>query len=79
MIPWHFRAMNGWFKINIFFFLLASLALAQVMGNLGIAMRQKAQLIPVFFIIYVKLLELGYSKRAMEFTFSVSKQKASTI
>lgn len=79
IIPWHFRSMNGWFKINIFFFLLASIALAQVMANLGIAMRQKAQLMPLFFIIYVKLVEMGHSKRAMELTFSLSKQRTSSI
>ena len=45
---------NGWFRICIFFFLLGSFALAQVTGNLGIAMRQKAQFMPFFFIIFCK-------------------------
>ena len=45
---------NGWFRICLFFFLFGSLALAQVTGNLGIAMRQKAQLMPFFFIIFCK-------------------------
>jgi len=45
---------NGWFRICLFFFLFASFALAQVTGNLGIAMRQKAQLMPFFFIIFCK-------------------------
>lgn len=45
---------NGWFRICLFFFLFASFALSQVTGNLGIAMRQKAQLMPFFFIIFCK-------------------------
>ncbi len=48
---------NGWFRICLFFFLFASFALAQVTGNLGIAMRQKAQLMPFFFIIFCKATE----------------------
>lgn len=47
---------NGWFRICLFFFLFGSFALAQVTGNLGIAMRQKAQLMPFFFIIYFKAM-----------------------
>ena len=47
---------NGWFRISIFVFLLGSFILAQVTGNLGIAMRQKAQFMPFFFIIYCKAL-----------------------
>jgi hypothetical protein len=42
------------FASVLFFFLFASFALAQVTGNLGIAMRQKAQLMPFFFIIFCK-------------------------
>ena len=45
---------NGWFRILVFVFLLGSFLLAQVTGNLGIAMRQKAQFMPFFFIIYCK-------------------------
>jgi len=51
---------NGWFRICLFFFLFASFALAQVTGNLGIAMRQKAQLMPFFFIIYCKAISYKY-------------------
>jgi hypothetical protein len=36
--------------------LFGSFALAQVTGNLGIAMRQKAQLMPFFFIIFCKVV-----------------------
>lgn len=45
---------NGWFRISLFFFLFGSFALAQVTGNLGIAMRQKAQLMPFFFVVFCK-------------------------
>jgi hypothetical protein len=47
---------NGWFRISVFIFVLGSFILAQVTGNLGIAMRQKAQFMPFFFIIYCKAL-----------------------
>jgi hypothetical protein len=47
---------NGWFRISIFVFILGSFILAQVTGNLGIAIRQKAQFMPFFFIIYCKAL-----------------------
>ena len=53
----NWKNWNGWFRICLFFFLLGSLALAQVTGNLGIAIRQKAQLMPFFFIIYFKALQ----------------------
>ncbi len=51
------RYFNGWFLICGFAFLLGSFALAQVSGNLGIALRQKAQLMPLFYIIYAKCVE----------------------
>ena len=38
------------------FFLFGSFILAQVSGNLGIAMRQKAQVMPFFFIIFCKAM-----------------------
>jgi hypothetical protein len=51
---------NGFFRICLFIFLFGSFALAQVTGNLGIAMRQKAQLMPFFFIIYCKAVSYKY-------------------
>ena len=57
LINW--KSWNGWFRICLFFFLFASFALAQVTGNLGIAMRQKAQLMPFFLIVYCKAVSLG--------------------
>ena len=43
---------NGFHKTDIFFLIMGAFALAQISGNLGIAMRQKAQLMPLFFIFY---------------------------
>ena len=56
---------NGWFRIGLFIFLFGSLALAQIAGNLGIAMRQKAQIMPLFFIVYCKAMTYkGVRKRS---------------
>jgi len=55
VLKWKY--FNGWFLICGFTFLLGSFALAQVSGNLGIALRQKAQLMPLFYIVYAKCLE----------------------
>lgn len=52
----NFGRWNGWFRICLFIFLFGSFALAQVTGNLGIAMRQKAQLMPFFFIVFCNAL-----------------------
>ncbi len=51
---------NGWFRICLLAFLFGSFALAQVTGNLGIAMRQKAQFMPFFFIVYCKAVSYRY-------------------
>ena len=48
--------LNGWFRISMLIFILGSIILAQITGNLGLAIRQKAQLMPFFFIVYCKLL-----------------------
>lgn len=53
----NWKSWNGWFRICLFLFVIGSIALAQVTGNLGIAIRQKAQLMPFFFIIYFKSLQ----------------------
>jgi len=53
---------NGFIIIGFFSFLIASLALAQVSGNLGIALRQKAQIMPLFFMVYCKVASLKYNK-----------------
>ncbi|MFM7709818.1 MAG: hypothetical protein ACKO5C_02770 [Ferruginibacter sp.] len=45
---------NAWFRICLFIFLLGSFILSQVTGNLGIAIRQKAQFMPFFFIVFLK-------------------------
>lgn len=59
----NFKHWNGWFRMLLFAFLFASLALAQVMGNLGIAMRQKAQIMPLFFIVYLRVMSLRQERK----------------
>ncbi len=61
IIKWLIKSWSGWngyFKISLFAFLLGSVILAQITGNLGIALRQKAQLMPFFFILYCKAISL---------------------
>lgn len=53
---------NGFHKTSIFFLIMGAFTLAQISGNLGIAMRQKAQLMPLFFIFY-SLVEMHFSQR----------------
>jgi hypothetical protein len=50
--------LNGWYRICIFMFILSSIVLSQVSGNLGIALRQKAQIMPLLFIFASKLILL---------------------
>ncbi|MCX6210395.1 MAG: hypothetical protein NTZ59_13070 [Bacteroidetes bacterium] len=52
------KHFNGLFLCCLFAFILGSFVLAQVSGNLGIALRQKAQLMPLFFILYAKCIEI---------------------
>jgi hypothetical protein len=59
----HWGNWNGWFRVILFTFLLGSFVLAQVTGNLGIALRQKAQLMPFFFILYCKAI--SYQEQRM--------------
>lgn len=49
---------NGFFRIGIFIFILGSFILAQVSGNLGIALRQKSQFMPFLFLLYCKAVSL---------------------
>lgn len=53
---------NNFMLFSFIFFFVSSLMLAQVCGNLGIAIRQKAQIMPIFFMIYVKIY-IDYKKR----------------
>ena len=50
------KRWNGFFKISVFVFLSGAFVLGQVTGNLGIAMRQKAQIMPFFFIVFCSSL-----------------------
>jgi len=52
---------NNFMLFSFIFFFVSSLMLAQVCGNLGIAIRQKAQIMPLFFMIYVKIY-IDYKK-----------------
>lgn len=54
-------SINGWFRILIIFFLIGSVILSQISGNLGIALRQKAQLQPFFFIFFCKAVSVTHA------------------
>jgi hypothetical protein len=60
----HWVRWNGWFRICTFIFFMGSFILAQVTGNLGLAMRQKAQFMPFFFIIFLYALSYRYRDQA---------------
>jgi hypothetical protein len=49
---------NGFFRIGVFIFIMGSFILAQVSGNLGIALRQKSQFMPFLFLLYCKAVSL---------------------
>jgi hypothetical protein len=54
----HWSKWNGFFRIGIFIFILGSFILAQVSGNLGIALRQKSQFMPFLFLLYCKAVSI---------------------
>jgi hypothetical protein len=56
--PKNFGQLNGWYRILIIMFFLTSIILSQVTGNMGIAIRQKSQIMPLFFIVVAKILTL---------------------
>lgn len=58
------KQLNTYYRILVFSFLFASIALAQIGGNLGIIMRQKAQIMPMFFIVYAYTVALQQRKMA---------------
>jgi hypothetical protein len=57
---------SGFHKTALFFLVMAAFTLAQISGNLGIAMRQKAQLMPLFFIFYAVAESHFASKRRLQ-------------
>jgi hypothetical protein len=57
------RSLNGFFVICFISFLIVSVSLAQISGNLGIAVRQKAQIMPLFFLVYSKFITLKNNKK----------------
>lgn len=52
------KLLNTYYRILVFSFLFGSIILAQVGGNLGIIMRQKSQIMPLFFIVYAYTVAL---------------------
>jgi hypothetical protein len=59
------RSLNGYFIICFISFLIVSLSLAQISGNLGIAVRQKAQIMPLFFLVYSKFITIKNNKKQL--------------
>jgi len=55
--PSFWSSSTGFHKTALFILLLAAISLAQISGNLGIAIRQKAQIFPLLFFVYA----FGYS------------------
>lgn len=49
--PSFWNASTGFHKTAFFVFLLAAISLAQISGNLGIAIRQKSQIFPLLFFV----------------------------
>jgi len=49
--PSFWNVSTGFHKIAFFVFLLAAISLAQISGNLGIAIRQKSQIFPLLFFV----------------------------
>ena len=58
--------LNGWYRICIIMFILSSVVLSKVTGNLGIALRQKAQIMPLLFIFASKLILLRRDFRNLD-------------
>jgi len=50
--PSFWSVSTGFHKSALFILLLAAISLAQISGNLGIAIRQKAQIFPLLFFVY---------------------------
>jgi hypothetical protein len=59
-------------KATFFSFITVSIALAQISGNLGLAIRQKSQVMMLFLFVVVKLME---QKKLIRISKMKSKQK----
>lgn len=59
----NFRKFNGFHKTAFFSFLFAAVTLSQVSGNLGIAIRQKAQIFPLLYIICAYSASILYEQK----------------
>lgn len=49
------KKIDNFMLVSFVFFVLTSIFLAQVCGNLGMAVRQKSQIMPIFFMVYVSV------------------------
>jgi hypothetical protein len=49
--PLFWTSSTGFHKIAFFVFLLSAISLAQISGNLGLAIRQKSQIFPLLFFV----------------------------
>jgi hypothetical protein len=49
--PLFWTGSTGFHKIAFFVFLLSAISLAQISGNLGLAIRQKSQIFPLLFFV----------------------------
>ena len=61
--PLFWKKSNGFHKAAFFTFLLAAISLAQISGNLGIAIRQKAQIFPLLFLFFAFSFSLSYKQK----------------
>lgn len=57
------KRSNGFVLTSFFVLILVSILLSQVSGNLGIAIRQKSQIIPLYFILYAYCVSLNNQRR----------------
>lgn len=58
-----FKKSSFLIKGMLIFFILGTLAFSQILGNLGIMLRQKNMFIPVFFIFGYYLIAYNYNKK----------------
>ena len=61
--PVFWKNSNGFHKAAFFTYLLASISLAQISGNLGIAIRQKAQIFPLLYFFLALSFSLSNNRK----------------
>jgi hypothetical protein len=65
-------------KTAFFSFLTVSIALAQISGNLGIAIRQKSQVMILFLFVIIQMFD-DKKKKAFRTKMRAAKRKAETV